>query len=97
MNELETRLAGLEAAHRELAAQHTALQLVCRMALPLINAAPEKMRLRLLTAFDTNNALMDEAGFDTDYQSLVRRWMDTLSREILAETDTPLPRPSPAE
>lgn len=91
---IEARLARLEDAHRALAAQHTALQITCRMMLPMIMADPATMRTRLLAAYDTNNQLMGEHGFDDAYQAEVRHWLDVLAGEIVAAAHTHPPRPS---
>lgn len=95
--DIEQRLEHLENAHRELAAQHTALQLVCRMMLPLIRTDPATTRLKLLAAYDANNTLMDAHGFDAEYQTTVRHWLDVLSGEILKAANTPAPHPSADE
>lgn len=91
---LEERLDRLEEAHRALAAQHTALQLTCRMMLPLIAADPQTVRVRLLAAHGTNNDMMEQHRFDPEYQQDVRHWLDVLSGEILAAADTPQGRRS---
>ena len=83
MSDFEARLEELEDAHRELAAQFTALQLVCRMMLPLVIADPAEVRLRLLSAHELNEAMMNRHSFDAEYQQKVRTWLDTLSGEIM--------------
>lgn len=79
---LVERVNRLEDAHRALAAQHLALQLTCRMMLPLISADPDVVRTKLLVAADTSKVLMDESGQDGDYQANVCRWLEIMSGEI---------------
>lgn len=82
LDDLSTELDELRHAHRALAAQHLALQTVCRTVLPFIAYAPA-LKARLTAAYDATNAVLDEQGQDEAYQADVRRWLDTLSSELL--------------
>lgn len=81
---MRARLAKLETAHRALAAQHTALLEVCRVLLPLIPAPRPSIQQALLAAYDHCNAHMDAGQMDDEFQATLRRWLDTLSAEVLA-------------
>ena len=81
---MRARLARLETAHRALAAQHTALLEVCRVLLPLIPAPAASVQRALVAAYDHCNAHMDEGQMDDEFQARLRKWLDTLSAEVLA-------------
>lgn len=82
--ELEERLTRLEQAHRDLSAQHLALMTVFRSVAPIIKRSGD-VRTSLLVAYDTTNKMMEEQGFDADYQAEVRCWMDVLAESFAAE------------
>lgn len=81
---MRARLAKLETAHRALAAQHTALLEVCRVLLPLIPAPRPSVQQALVAAYDHCNAHMNESQMDDEFQARLRKWLDTLSAEVLA-------------
>lgn len=82
---MRARLAKLETAHRALAAQHTALLEVCRVLLPLIPAPRPSVHQALAAAYDHCNAHMDAGQMDDEFQAKLRKWLDVLSSEVLAE------------
>jgi hypothetical protein len=81
---MRARLAKLEAAHRALAVQHTALLETCRVLLPLIPAPVESVRTALVAAYDHCNEHMDTGAMDGEFQAMLRKWLDILSVEVLA-------------
>lgn len=81
---MRARLVQLETAHRALAAQHTALLEVCRVLLPLIPAPAASIQRALVTACDHCNTHMGESQMDDEFQAMLRKWLATLSAEMLA-------------
>jgi len=81
---MRTRLTNLENAHRALAAQHTALLEVCRVLLPLIPAPVCSVQTVLVAAYDHCNEHMDTGQMDDEFQTMLRKWLDVLSSEVLA-------------
>lgn len=91
---LTERIDKLEDAHRALAAQHLALQSVCRVMLPLIGANPALLRKLLQTIYDTSTALMQAHAHDDEFQAEVQHWLDVLSGEIFAAANKYHRRPN---
>lgn len=93
MTTTNERLNRLEDAHRALAAQHTALLETCKYMLPLISADPAILRSTLVMIYDSSNRKMAE-GYDDDFRSDVRHWIDILCTGI-AEHKPPSPASAP--
>lgn len=82
--ELLERIDRLEAAHRSLAAEHTALWSVMQTMASVIMTAPEaEVRRALLIAYDIASSAMTERGYDSEYQAQVRAAIDRFSGPIL--------------
>jgi hypothetical protein len=79
------RLDRLENAHRGLHARHEALMVMCRMLFPLVKADPALKQQITTRAYDVLNELMDEHGFDDEFQEDVRSAMDQLTKSILSD------------
>lgn len=77
MNIIE-RLEALENAHRALAAQHIALQSLCKMLMPFISVTPCSMQQLTTTMYDALNEQMDEHKHDLEFQEMVRDEIDEL-------------------
>lgn len=83
--QLAKRIDTLENAHRALHARHEALAIMCRMLFPLVNANPCVKQQLTTRAYDLLNDLMEANAFDDEWQALVRKAMDELTKTILAD------------
>lgn len=91
---LNERLTRLEDAHRALAAEHIALDIISSAMLPLIDVDPALLRVMFLTIYDTMTELMQEHAHDDEFQADVRRRLDMLSSAILVVADKRERRPN---
>lgn len=80
---MRTRLAKLEAAHRALAAQHTALMEFTRALLPLLPIPAALLEPAIQGA--VHRCAVGTENMDLDYQNKVRRWVAILASDAVAE------------
>lgn len=83
------RLEKLEAAHNELGAQLTALQITFRTLLPFICTSTSELRAALSAAYDATSSEMDRHGHDQDYQRTTLRWLNEYANVIQGGGYTP--------
>lgn len=84
---MRARLKKLEAAHRALAAQHTALLELTRTLLPLLPISAASLEPAIWDA--VHRCAAGTENMDLDYQNQVRRWIAILAYEATAGQQRP--------
>jgi len=85
------RLARLEAAHAELAAQHLALMTLFRCVAPLIRP-PGGVAGAALLAYDLSSELAQSSGMDDAQRRRVLHWIEVIAAAFEAgQRSPPLP------
>lgn len=82
--DIRERLDTLEAAHRALLAQHTALMTICQIILPIVPCDRSILQRLTKAAYEGCAKEMDALGHDAEHQENVLDWIEKLSSILLS-------------